>query len=109
MTESVVFVARTVDADTCPTSDSGKVLGGKAMLVTALGNTNGMAEVVVVGASTSTVSVFVVGTVSVVVDVGVVVPPISIDVSEISECLVVVPGGVPKGKEDVAFVVCLLV
>lgn len=85
MVESVVLVALTVDGDTCPISESGKVLGGKGMLVTALGNPNGVA-VVVVGASTSTVPVFVVGTVSVVVEVRVVVLPISIDVSEIIEC-----------------------
>lgn len=109
MAESVVLVALTVNGDTCPISASGKVFRGKGMLVTALGNPDGMAGVVVVGVGTSTVPVFVVGKVNVVEEVKVVVLPISIGVPEISECLVVVPDGVTKGKEDVALVVCLLV
>lgn len=78
------------------------------MLVAALGDPAGMA-VVVVGARTSIVPIFVVGTVNVVVELRMVVLPVSIDVSEISECLVEVPDGVTAGKEDVASVVCLLV
>lgn len=79
------------------------------MLVTALGNPDGMAAVVVVGESTSTVPVFVVGTVNVVVEVRVVVLTVSIDVSEITEGLVEVTDGVAEGKDDEAFVVCLVV
>lgn len=109
MAKSVVLVSLTVGGDTCPNSASGKVLGGKGMLVTALGNPNGIATVVVVGANTSPVPVFVVGTVNVVVEVRVVVLPISIDVSEITEGLVVIPDGVTEGRVNVAFVVCLLV
>lgn len=105
---SDVLVALTVDGDTCPISASGIVLGGKGMLVTALDNPVGM-TVVVVGASTPTIPVFVVGTVNAVVEVRVVILPVSIDVSEISECVVAVPDGVTECKEDVAFVVCSLV
>lgn len=78
------------------------------MLVAALGDPAGMV-VVVVGARTSIVPIFVVGMVNVVVELRMVVLPVSIDVSEISECLVEVPDGVTAGKEDVDSVVCLLV
>lgn len=105
--EAGVLVALTVDGDTCPISASGKVLVGKGMLVTALDNPDGM-TVVVVGASTSTIPVFLVGTAVVVVEIRVVVLPISKDVSEISECVVVVPDSVTECKEDVSFVVCSL-
>lgn len=77
------------------------------MLVAALRDPAGMAVVVVVE-RTSIVPVFVVGMVNVVVEVRMVVLPVSIDVSEIVECLVEVPDGVTAGKEDVASVVCLL-
>lgn len=77
------------------------------MLVAALGDPAGMA-VVVVGARNSIVPIFVVDTVDVVVEERMVVLPISIDVSEISECLVEVPDGVTADKEDVASVVLLV-
>lgn len=77
------------------------------MLVAALCDPAGMAVVVVVE-RTSIVPVCVVGIVTVVVEVRMVVLPVSIDVSEIVECLVEVPDGVTAGKEDVASVVCSL-
>lgn len=73
-------------------------------MVAALGDPAGMAGVVI-GGSTSTVPGFVLDAVNVVVDVRMVVLPVSIDVSEMSERLVEVTDGVTVGKEEVASVV----